>query len=104
MPSIQEITTDQLARELQDNAWVIVDVREPDEHQTGVIPSAYLIPLGSLPASLKEIPKERPLALVCRSGQRSLRAAEYLAQFGYECVNVAGGMLKWTGPVVIPEL
>lgn len=76
----------------------VVDVREPDEFDgpLGHIPDAKNIPLGSLGERLDEIPKERPLVVVCRAGGRSARASQILQQAGFEKVaNLAGGMLLW---------
>lgn len=77
----------------------ILDVREPDEITTGKIPGAYTIPLGDLPAREGELPKDETIYVVCRSGNRSQKACEYLESRGYDCINVAGGMLAYKGPV-----
>lgn len=77
----------------------ILDVREPDEIATGKIPGAHTIPLGDLSAREGELPKDETIYVVCRSGNRSQKACEYLESRGYDCVNVAGGMLAYKGPV-----
>jgi rhodanese-related sulfurtransferase len=54
------------------------------------------MPLGTLPQRLGEIGKDKPVALICRSGARSARATLFLRQNGFERVaNVTGGMLRW---------
>lgn len=87
-------------KELRDTETkFILDVREPDEIATGKIPGAHTIPLGDLSAREGELPKDETIYVVCRSGNRSQKACEYLESRGYDCVNVAGGMLAYKGPV-----
>ncbi|KFA94494.1 rhodanese-like domain-containing protein [Archangium violaceum] len=73
-----------------------IDVREPDEYTgpLGHLPGTELIPLGTLEAASASWPREQPLLLICRSGGRSARAAQALAQRGFtHLYNLAGGML-----------
>lgn len=87
------------AKELMDTeAKFILDVREPDEIAAGKIPGAHTIPLGELSAREEELPKDETIYVVCRSGNRSRRACDYLSGRGFQCVNVAGGMLAYKGP------
>ncbi|PXY37549.1 sulfurtransferase [Prauserella flavalba] len=78
---------------------VLLDVREPDEWAAGHAPEAVHIPLGELPAraaELAELPDDKPLYVVCRSGGRSARAAMWLNAAGIaDAINVAGGMKSW---------
>ena len=77
----------------------LIDVREPDEFtgELGHIPGAKLIPLGVLDAHLNEIPKDKTVVFVCRSGGRSARAAAHALENGYKSIyNLKGGMLLWT--------
>ncbi|AEJ38335.1 SirA family protein [Sulfobacillus acidophilus TPY] len=79
---------------------VIVDVREASEYRAGHIPRAKHISLGQLVHRLKEVPKDKTVVVVCRSGSRSSKAAELLAEAGFRNVfNMSGGMQKWSGPV-----
>jgi rhodanese-related sulfurtransferase len=74
-----------------------IDVREPYEHEEYNI-GGQLIPLGSLPVRLNEIPqdKEAEIVMYCRSGGRSGMAKQFLEQNGYSNVrNLVGGMLEW---------
>lgn len=81
--------------DLTDDA-LVVDVREPDEWAAGHAPGALHIPLGEVPARLEELPEtDGPLPVICRSGNRSLRAAQWLAQQGFDVANVEGGMRAW---------
>jgi rhodanese-related sulfurtransferase len=75
---------------------LLVDVRQPDEWSAGHAPNARLIPIGSLANQLCEIPRDREVLLICRSGNRSGSAQRQLLQLGYEQVfNVRGGMQAW---------
>ncbi|XOK58781.1 rhodanese-like domain-containing protein [Paenibacillus elgii] len=74
----------------------IIDVREPEEVALGMIPGAKHIPLMEIPQRLDEIPQQSETILVCRSGNRSGRALEYLEAQGFTgLVNMTGGMLEW---------
>ncbi|KOU62003.1 sulfurtransferase [Streptomyces sp. MMG1533] len=84
---------------------VLLDVRETHEWQAGHAPRAVHLPLSALAsgAGLPAQAQARPLVVICRSGNRSLRAAELLAARGAEVVDVIGGMSDWAGaglPVV----
>lgn len=83
----------------QDPDIFILDVREPFEYRQGHIPGARLIPLGQLPARLKEIPQDKEIVVVCRSGNRSGQATGFLKRQGYNASNLVGGMLAWRGKV-----
>ncbi len=73
----------------------IVDVREDYEFAAGHIPEATLIPLGQLSNRLNEIPKDKTVVAVCRSGNRSGQATEILRQAGFDAHNMTGGMISW---------
>ena len=80
----------------QGEALVIIDVREDEEVAAGMIPGALHIPLGQLPERHGEIPDGPEVILVCRSGNRSGRAYEYLTAIGKSGLkNMTGGMLAW---------
>jgi len=71
----------------------LVDVREPFEVGTGTLPGAVNIPLGELPARVGELDPARRVLLLCRSGNRSGQAAQWLAAQGFgDVVNLTGGM------------
>ena len=75
---------------------VMVDVRERVEWDAGHAPDAVLIPMGDLPSQIEELPLgDEPLAVVCRTGNRSGRVVAWLSQQGIDAVNVAGGMQAW---------
>jgi rhodanese-related sulfurtransferase len=82
----------------------MIDVREHDEVAEGMIPGAKHIRMSEIPEHLNEIPQDREVVVICRSGGRSGRVCEYLVANGYTKVtNMTGGMLKWTGEMVAPE-
>ena len=73
----------------------VLDVREDSEWLDGRIEGALHIPLGELPGRLGELDRSRPVVAVCRSGNRSGVAVEYLARAGFSAHNVDGGMRQW---------
>lgn len=75
---------------------LVVDVREPAEHDIVAVEGAELVPLGSLLAGEVHLPRERDIVLFCKAGVRSERAARALLDAGYERVShVPGGILAW---------
>lgn len=85
------------ASALRDGGAFILDVRQPDEWAAGHIPDATLIPLGELQARVAEVPKDRQVVVVCRSGNRSAQGRDILLAAGYPSVtSMAGGMNDWT--------
>lgn len=74
---------------------VVLDVREPDEWAAGHIGTAVHIPIGAVTGRLSDIPEGEPLYVICRSGSRSARVAEFLRAQGIGAVNVADGMQGW---------
>ena len=91
---IPEIDVDELAARLPDGP-TLIDVREVDEYEQAHVPGAILMPLSELGEQLDEVPADVPLLLICKSGVRSLRAAEALARRGHDVANVAGGTDGW---------
>lgn len=69
----------------------IVDVREHREVAGGAISGSINIPLGTLSEHMEKIPLEHPVAVYCRGGGRSARAAQLLADRGYDVLNLDGG-------------
>ena len=75
---------------------IILDVREDFAYKAGHIPGATLVPLGQIPNRLDEIPTDKTVIAVCRSGNRSNQATNFLRQQGFENVhNMTGGMNAW---------
>ena len=92
------------AREMmeRDDGHIIIDVRRPDEYESGHIPGAVCIPNESIetepPAELPD--KEQIILVYCRSGRRSKDASQKLANMGYANVYEFGGIIDWTGETV----
>jgi rhodanese-related sulfurtransferase len=96
------ITTDELQEQLEKGLsedTVIIDVREDEEVETGMIPGAKHIRLGTLPERCEELDRDKTYVMVCRSGRRSEKASEFLAEQGFKVINMEGGMLKWRGAI-----
>lgn len=73
----------------------VLDVRQPEEYEAAHVPGAVLVPLDQLAARLDEVPKDRHLFVICKSGGRSAAAVEALTGAGYDATNVAGGTMAW---------
>jgi len=81
---------------LRESGAFILDVRQPDEWASGHIPDATLIPLGDLASRIAEVPKDRQVVVVCRSGNRSAQGRDILLGADYPSVtSMAGGMKDW---------
>lgn len=94
MTPIEEVdpsTVDALVTE----GAVLLDVRTPDEWDAGHAPAALHLPLDQLGDRHTELPTDRRVVVICRSGGRSARATEALVGAGYDAVNLAGGMQAW---------
>ncbi len=91
------------AKALVDAGAVLLDVREPDEWCTEHAPAAMLLPAGRVHTRQHELPRDRRIVVVCRSGGRSATVASSLRRSGFDAVNLAGGMCAWAAaglPVV----
>jgi rhodanese-related sulfurtransferase len=74
----------------------LLDVREQSEWNEGHINGAVLIPLGELSTRLSEIPADRDVLIICRSGNRSTQARDQLRSAGYpNTTSIDGGMNAW---------
>ena len=73
----------------------LIDVREPDEYEEAHVPGAHLVPLGTVPDRLAEVPTEGTVYVICAKGGRSMRAAQFYREQGIDAVNVAGGTTAW---------
>lgn len=73
----------------------LLDVREADEYAAGHARGVVLYPLGELPAVWSELPADRTVLCICRTGARSATATEFLRRQGLDAVNLEGGMVAW---------
>ncbi len=89
-----EISVDQLVIERERGATVI-DVREVDEYIDVHVPGVRLVPLSTVPDELDALPRDETLYVICRSGARSLRAADFLIANSFDAISVAGGTMAW---------
>jgi rhodanese-related sulfurtransferase len=84
------------AAALRDAGAFVLDVRQPEEWAQVHIPGATLVPLGELPGRLAEVPRDRDVVVVCRSGNRSGAGRDILLGAGYPRVtSMAGGVTDW---------
>lgn len=76
--------------------YLLLDVRETDEFESGRIPGAVNIPLGELQDRAGEVQSGQPIVLVCARGGRSAMAAEFMHALGYEDLyNLVDGTMGW---------
>ena len=97
----QEITVLELkARMDRGEDLFILDVREPHEYEINRIPGSVLIPQGDLPERFTELDANREIIVMCKSGMRSARAANFLRDHGFKVAkNLKGGVLAWVDQV-----
>ncbi|MDH5368967.1 MAG: rhodanese-like domain-containing protein [Gammaproteobacteria bacterium] len=97
MSLIKEIEVTELAQ-LKENGETIrvIDIRQPAELNSGVIPGAEPLPMHIIPLRINEFKRDEKLVMVCRSGARSAQACMFMQQQGYDNVyNLRGGMMAW---------
>lgn len=98
---LKEITPAELQAKLEQGEELhLIDVREADEVAAGMIPGAVHIPLGDIAVEMNNLDASTPYILICRSGGRSGRAQEIMADEGFDVTNMTGGMLEWQGETV----
>jgi rhodanese-related sulfurtransferase len=83
-----------LSTDLPSGAFLL-DVREDDEWAAGHAPDAVHVRLGDLGTRTGELPRDREVYVICRSGARSAYAAQALVGAGWSAVNVSDGMTGW---------
>ncbi|MDF2904218.1 MAG: rhodanese protein [Bacillus sp. (in: firmicutes)] len=101
--AVSNISTAELAEKMKapGDKVVFIDVREPDEFAAGHIDGMTNVPLSTLSEDTIDFGKDSEVVIICRSGNRSMKAAEALQGFGYKkLVNVQGGMNDWNGEII----
>ena len=96
--NFENMEVKEFAELIADPSVVILDVRKADEFAEGHIKGAILIDQFQsdfAEQAQAKLPKEKTIAIYCRSGRRSANAAGKLTDVGYKCVNLKGGILAW---------
>jgi rhodanese-related sulfurtransferase len=93
-PASLEVDLDTFAA-AHDAGAVVLDVRNPDEYESGHVRGAVLIPLGELGERQAEIPNGDPIYVICAMGGRSLQATKAMVEAGFPAISVAGGTKGW---------
>ena len=89
---MKEISFDEFYQLYQNEQLSLVDVREVEEFEALHLEGARNFPLSQLADTYKQLEKNQLYYVICKSGMRSARAYQFLAEQGYEVVNVQGGM------------
>lgn len=93
------VDVDEFAKAVSDTSYVVLDVRTSAEHAEGHIPGTHfnidVLEDSYTETVLKQIPKDKPVALYCRSGNRSKKAARILAENGYQVMELGSGFRGW---------
>lgn len=95
MTRIVQISPQKLALALDQNACVLIDVREPDEHAAACIPGAILRPLSCFDPNDLPVEPGKALVIACAAGGRSMQAAAKCAEAGMRVMNLTGGLAAW---------
>lgn len=91
-----EISVEQAYEKYQSGVFLL-DVREPEEWDEYHVPNTTLIPLGELADRVNELPTDREIVVICRSGNRSQEGREILLQAGFtQVTSMAGGVKAWS--------
>ena len=89
----------EFAEAVSDTSYVVLDVRTPAEHAEGHIPGTHfnidVLEDSYTETALKTLSKDKPVALYCRSGNRSKNAARILAENGYQVLELGSGFRGW---------
>ena len=98
--AVEEIDVEELAERIEaanksGTPVRLIDVREVDEYVDGHVPGAELVVLGTVPDNVERFRGDGPTYIICKSGGRSMRAAEFVAEQGVEAINIAGGTMGW---------
>jgi rhodanese-related sulfurtransferase len=99
--TVPTLSSHQGEKLLSNHNYIFIDVRTKQEHDTGHIPNSTHISIESLESRIDEIEKykEKKIVVYCRSGNRSSKGTKILIKYGFEAMNLSGGILQWKGPV-----
>jgi rhodanese-related sulfurtransferase len=97
MTTAPEIDVAELERLMTAGEVHLLDVRQDWEWRRSQVGGAIHVPLGMLPMMIWKLPRDRPLAVICEHGDRSLAAAHFLQARGFAgATSVRGGMAAWS--------
>lgn len=91
----RDVSVDQAYQMYQQPDVFVVDVREQVEWDEYHAPNTTLIPLGQLASRVNEIPKDKKIVVVCRSGNRSQEGRDILLAAGFNATSMTGGLKEW---------
>jgi rhodanese-related sulfurtransferase len=95
-PNLGTEVSVETANKMRNEGAFILDVREQSEWEQGHIHGAVLIPFSKLPDRLDQVPKDKYVVVVCRTGRRSAEGRDILLKNGYRTVSsMTGGMNEW---------
>ena len=104
------VDANEFAKYIQDKNVTVLDVRTPAEHAEGYIPGTDfnidVLEDSYTKIATEKLPKDKPVALYCRSGNRSKKAAKILADKGYEVLELGTGFRGWVAAgkkVAVPQ-
>ena len=103
---MKEITALESFQRIDEEDFLVLDVREQYEVDTASVENYIHIPMNQIPARLNEIPTDKTIAVLCHTGVRSGRVTQYLDQQGFNHVfNIVGGIEAWatTTPSSTPQ-
>ena len=94
---MKQVTVNEAYAAWQAGDVAIVDIREEREYDVTRVPGVPLIPMTELQARLEDLPGDRPLVIMCRSGNRSATVTDFLTDIGDwgEVANLEGGIIAW---------
>lgn len=96
--SIVSVSAPEFQKEIKTDSVQLLDVRTPQEYADGHIEGAMNIDVQSddfRQVAEKELSRDSTILVYCRSGRRSLDAAEILSGLGYKVINLKGGIIEW---------
>ena len=92
---MKEISFDAFYQLYQNSSLSVLDVREVDEFESLHLEGARNLPLSQLADTYEQLDKDQLYYAICKSGMRSARACQFLAEQGYDVINVQGGMTSF---------
>lgn len=97
MKMVESITAKELEKIYKDDGVNIIDVREDDEVAVEKIPGSLHLPMSQFPEVMNQLDKDTEYYVICRTNNRSTKAAEQLIEEGYHAKVISDGMQGWEG-------